>query len=106
MPYEDPDVTDPMTRHGVMFETENGEAMREMALCFIEEYRRSGLDRDRLLQLFATKDYAGPHLAYMTLGEQVIREMIDACMLRWGTATGRTVDMNEQGKVKLPVVEP
>ena len=85
MPYKDPDSTDPMTLHGVMFETENDQAMRGMAECFIEEYRRAGLDRDRLIEIFANKDYAGPHLAYRTLGEQLIRDLIEDHMLCWPT---------------------
>jgi len=77
MPYEDPDPTDPMTLHGVEVETESDEAMVDMAICFIEEYARSGLAADRILRLFHTAGYAGPALALRTLGAARIRKLID-----------------------------
>ena len=92
-----------MTRHGVVFETADDGAMREMALCFVEEFSREGMGRERLLELFATKDYAGPHLAYRTLGEAAITEIIDECLLRWGPAGPRTTDLDEKGRTQLPL---
>lgn len=76
MPYADPDATDPMTLHGVVVETENDEAMVEMATCFIEEYARLGFDAGRIERMFQTPGYAGPAMALHVLGEERIRELI------------------------------
>ena len=84
MPYDDPDTTDPMTLHGVMFDVDDADAHREMAECFIEEYIRLGFDRARLVKLFHTRGYAGPHMALKILGEPAIERLIDSCLARWG----------------------
>ncbi len=77
MPCNDPDPSDPMTLHGVVVDTEDCRAMREMAECFVEEYARLSVDEDRILRMFTTQGYAGPFLAYQTLGEDAIRKIID-----------------------------
>ena len=106
MPYEDPDPTDPMTLHGMAFETESVDATREMAACFIDEYQRLGFDRARLLQLFKTPGYVGPHLAYQTLGHEQIVSLIEEHALRWGPREGATpVDRNSAGDVTLHVLD-
>ncbi len=106
MPYDDPDATDPMTLHGVVVETESDAAMRDMAECFVEEYIRSGFDVDQVLKMFQTRGYAGPFLAYQTLGEDAIRRIIDELIPLWGgrkDKTDRSSSVN--GQVSLPVLE-
>ncbi len=106
MPYDDPDATDPMTLHGVVVTTENDDAMRDMAECFVEEYIRSGFDADRILKMFQTQGYAGPFLAYQTLGEDVIRRLIEELMPLWGHRRDKTAqESSVNGDVSLPVLE-
>lgn len=76
MPYADPDPTDPMTLHGVAFETPDDSACIDMVLCFIEEYARLGFDADRILRIFRNPGYVGPYGAFCELGENAIKEMI------------------------------
>ncbi len=92
MPHDEPDASDPMTLHGVMFETDSDDAMREMAVCFIEEYARDGFGAERLWDLFAGQEYAGPCLAYQTLGGEVIRQLIDEHMKSRGAAARSDVE--------------
>ena len=104
MPYDDPDPTDPMTLHGVAVETEDDSAMIDMAECFVEEYLRSGFDADRVLGVFRTRGYAGPYLAFQSLGEDAIRQMIEAHLsLRHLPRT--PPDGRADGTVSLPVLE-
>ena len=107
MPYDDPDATDPMTLHGVIVETEDNNAMHDMARCFVEEYVRSGFDEERIMKMFVTEGYAGPFLAYQTLGEEAIQQMIKDVMSLWG---GRHVkaDATSQpnGRISLVVLNP
>ena len=106
MPHQDPHPTDPMTLHGVMFETDSPDAMRVMAECFIQEYCRMGFSRRRIANLFTAKGYAGPNLACQTLGEAAILGLIDECLLRWGPRTNRLpLESNEQGDFVLPVID-
>ena len=106
MPYDDPDATDPMTLHGVVLETKDDAAMRDMAECFVEEYLRSGFDGDRILRMFKTQGYAGPFLAYQTLGEDAIRGIVDGLVLLWGErAPVSAAAAATKGTVSLPVLE-
>lgn len=107
MPYDDPDPTDPMTLHGVGVETDDPEAMRNMAACFVEEYLRMGFDAERVMHLFQTKGYAGPHMAYEALSEPVIQALIDEEIRRRGprSASNNTVERNDRGDIVLPVLD-
>jgi hypothetical protein len=107
MPYDDPDPTDPMTLHGVGVETDDPEAMRHMAACFVEEYLRMGFDARRVLLLFQTRGYAGPHLAYETLGEPAIQALIDECVRRRRPrpASSPQIQRNLRGEITLPVID-
>jgi len=84
MPYDDPAPTDPMTLHGVVVETDDPNAMLEMASCFIDEYLRMGCTQDQLLKMFKVPQYIGPYKAYESLGEETISELIDEITSRWG----------------------
>lgn len=106
MPYDDPDASDPMTLHGVGIETHDDEAMRDMALCFIEEYDRLGFDAARILRLFANPGYAGPHLALNTLGVEVIRELVEEVSGRRPFARqAPQPEQTDSGEIALPVLE-
>jgi hypothetical protein len=107
MPYDDPDPTDPLTLHGVAFETEDDEAMLDMVRCFIEEFARLGFTGDRILQVFKTKGYVGPHGAYRLLGEEAIRELVDEEMeLRPRLVRGTVPETcRTHSGLSLPVIE-
>ena len=106
MPYDDPDATDPMTLQGVVVETESDAAMREMAECFMEEYIRIGFDADRIIKMFKTQGYAGPFLAYQTLGEDAIRRLIGEIIALWGGRKDKTaLTPSANGQISLPVLE-
>ena len=106
MPYDDPDATDPMTLHGVVIETEDDGPMRDMATCFVEEYLRSGFDAERILQMFQTKGYAGPFLAFQTLGGSAIRKIIDEqLLLRNGHRSPAPLRCGADGGLSLPVLD-
>lgn len=106
MPYEDPDPTDPMTLHGVEIETEDGNAVYEMAECFVEEYTRLGFGADRILRMFRNRSYAGPFMALETLGETAIRELIDEFVQRrGGDRIAPPLDRRTDGSLALNVLE-
>ncbi len=106
MPYDDPDATDPMTLHGVVVETTSDAAMRDMAECFVEEYIRSGFSAERILKMFQTQGYAGAFLAYRTLGEDAVRNIIDELIPLWGGRKEKAVqESSSEVRMSLPVLE-
>ena len=106
MPYDHPDPTDPMTLHGMIVETSDDRAMREMTECFVEEYIRLGFDADRILQMFENPGYAGPYLAYQTLGLDAVRLLIDAQMsLRNRPGTTPTSGVGPSQAISLPILD-
>jgi hypothetical protein len=106
MPYNDPDATDPMTLTGVELMVDDPGSVREMAVCFIEEYVRLGLSPDAILQLFDNPDFAGPRLAVSQLGRQTIAELITEQFLIRGPRGRRVqVDQMPGGHIGLPVLE-
>ena len=95
-----------MTLHGVVVETQSDAAMRDMAECFVEEYIRSGFDEDRILKMFQTIGYAGPYLAYQTLGEDAIRRIIAELLPLWGGRKDKTAMSPSATKhISLPILE-
>ncbi len=105
MPYLEPDETDPLTLHGVEMETDDPESVRNMAECFIEEYARLGQSPEAIYQIFADGSFAGPALAFRTLGEDAIRGMIlEQCQIR-GLRRRVQVDQIPGGALSLPVLD-
>src|SRR5262245_58418213 len=106
MPYNDPDATDPMTLHGVGVETNDPEAVREMAVCFIEEFVRLGLSAEQVFELFTQGSFAGPSLALRELGPGAISTLIQDEFRRRGPRAGRVAADRTTGGLSLPVLDP
>ena len=82
MPKQEPDATDPLTLTGVEVPAAR-EDVEAMALAFAEEFAASGWDDEQLARMFATPFYAGPHLAWRTLGEERCRALIAEATRPW-----------------------
>ena len=107
MPYDDPDATDPMTLHGVSIETDNADAARDMAICFIEEFLRMGFAPERLRAMFRSPPYAGPYMAFQALGESEIDKLIDEQVRFRGPRVSADASApHSDGDISLPVLDP
>ena len=73
---------DPMALVGVVLPAHPA-AMEDMAYVFAEELARLGFDEARLLRVFRTPFYAGPHRAYRALGEPAVRVIVAECLRVW-----------------------
>ena len=82
MPHGDPDPTDPLALRGVEVPAEEGDVLA-MARGFAEEFAASGWDEARLLAMFKTPFYRGPHLAFEQLGEARIKEIVADALRPW-----------------------
>ncbi len=88
---KEPEPEDPQMKVGVSTpaDTDN---LREMARTFTDEFTRLGYDEERLMHLFRTPFYVGPHGAYRALGEAEIRKIVADRAGVWGRVRVSTVD--------------
>jgi hypothetical protein len=82
MPHGDPDPTDPLTLTGVEVPAEEGDVLA-MARGFAEEFAACGWDEPKLLAIYQSPFYRGPHLAFRTLGEARIRAIVAEAVRPW-----------------------
>jgi hypothetical protein len=83
MPFDEADETDPLELVGVELPADEA-AMIEQATVFAEEFARMGFSEEKLMQLFKNPFYAGAHGAYRALGEEKVRELVQASARIWG----------------------
>jgi hypothetical protein len=83
MPYGEPDPTDPNVLVGVALPADL-EATRTMAWVFAEELARLGFDGSRILTVFRSPFYAGPHAALGALGAEEVAEIVSECVAVFG----------------------
>ncbi|MGQ0613390.1 MAG: hypothetical protein ACT4PV_06605 [Planctomycetaceae bacterium] len=76
MPKNEPDATDPMTLTGVEVPATEEDVVA-MATAFAEEFAFSGWDAPRIAAMFQNPFYAGPHLAWRTLGKARVTAIIE-----------------------------
>jgi hypothetical protein len=82
MPKNECDPEDPLELHGVELAT-NEEGLREMAFCFAEEFMRDGWSEEKLLEMFKSPFYHGPHLVWKQKGEAFVRGVISEVANIW-----------------------
>ncbi len=70
---------DPMVLVGVGLDVDPDDAaLEEMAWCFVEEYARMGWTGEKILRMFRSPLYRGPHQILHAKGEAFVRGLIDA----------------------------
>jgi hypothetical protein len=83
MPYDHPEPDDPQMLVGVLLPGDE-HTTREMAYTFAEEFARMGYPCEQLLALFRNPYYGGVHGAYVTLGDDAIRAIVEECVAWFG----------------------
>ena len=82
MAHKNPEPDDPMELMGVMLPAPDETSLREMAVCFVEEFLRDGWSDEQLRAMFKNPFYRGPYLVWQQKGdayvEAVIREVLHA----------------------------
>ena len=77
------DPEDPMELVGVELTSQSEAELRDMALCFAEEFAREGWDEKQLLAMFKNPFYKGPYLAWQQKGDEFILEVIKEAFAMW-----------------------
>ena len=86
MPKSEFDPEDPMEFVGVELPHQSENALRDMALCFAEEFVRDGWDEEKIFGVFRNPFYKGPHLAWKQKGDEFIRSVIREAIHMWRPA--------------------
>ena len=89
MPKNECDPEDPVEIVGLELSNQTEAQLRDMALCFAEEFVREGWAKERLLQMFKNPFYQGPHLVWKQKGDEFIRQVIQEAMKMWRPQGGR-----------------
>ena len=74
---------DPVEMIGVQLPNQSEEHLRDMALCFAEEFVREGWDEKQLLKMFQNPLYQGPHLAWKQKGDDFVKSVINEAIAMW-----------------------
>jgi hypothetical protein len=83
MARKESEVDDPIEMIGIQLPHQTEEQLREMALCFAEEFVREGWSEERLLKMFKNSFYQGPHLVWKQKGDEYVQAVIDDAVRMW-----------------------
>ena len=84
MPKNECDPEDPFELVGVELPGATEDELRDMALCFAEEFAREGWNEEQLIGMFKN-----PHLVWKQKGDEFIRQVIQEAMKMWRPQGGR-----------------
>ena len=74
---------DPVEMVGMELPNQTEEQLRDMALCFAEEFARLGWDEEQLMKLFKNSFYLGPYLVWKQKGDDFVRSVIHEALNMW-----------------------
>ena len=75
---------DPIEMVGMEIPGQSEAALRDMALCFAEEFVREGWSEEKLFAMFKNPLYAGPYLAWKQKGDEFVKSVIVEALNMWG----------------------
>ena len=91
---------DPIEMVGMEIPGQSEEALRDMALCFAEEFAREGWSEEKLLAMFKNPFYAGPYLAWKQKGDEFVISVIREAMNMWRRSNKRRSAAWSSGTVR------
>jgi len=74
---------DPMELIGIELPRQSEAQLRDMALCFAEEFVREGWTQEQLFKLFKNPFYQGPYLVWKQKGDDYVRSIIAEATAMW-----------------------
>ncbi len=67
---------DPFELRGVVLPAQDETSLRDMALCFVEEFMRDGWSDEQLQAMFKQPFYRGPYLVWQQQGDAYVDAVI------------------------------
>lgn len=83
LPEKEVEEDDPLEMVGVELSGQSEDELRDMALCFAEEFIREGWDEMELFYIFQSPFYAGPHLVWKQKGDDFVKSVITQAVSMW-----------------------
>lgn len=83
MPKNEMDPEDPMEMMALELGGQSEEQLKDMALCFAEEFAREGWSEEKLFAMFQNPFYQGPYLAWKQKGDEFVRSVIREALVIW-----------------------
>ena len=83
MPAKEPEPDDPLELTGVMQAAPDETSLKEMAVCFVEEFLRDGWSDEQLRAMFRNPHYRGPYLVWRTMGDAYVDAVIQEVRQIW-----------------------
>ena len=68
---------------GVQLSCQSENQLRDMALCFAEEFVREGWGEEKLLKMFQSPFYQGPYLVWKQKGDEFVTSVIKEALNMW-----------------------
>ena len=92
-PRKEPEPDDPFELTGVVLPVQDETSLKEMAVCFVEEFLRDGWSDERLQAMFRNPYYRGPYLVWRQKGDEYVDSIIQEVRRVWRpTAAGGSLD--------------
>ena len=93
MPHKETEPDDPLELNGVVLPAPDETSLKEMAMCFVEEFLRDGWSDEQLRAMFRNPRYRGPYLVWRQKGEAYVEAVIHDVRQRGRpTRVGGSVD--------------
>lgn len=89
---------DPIEMIGIQIPNQSQEQLRDMALCFAEEFVREGWSEAQLTKMFTNKFYQGPYMVWKQMGDEYVKSVIDEAMNMWRPKNLRRRDFLHSNK--------
>ncbi len=83
---------DPFELKGVVLPAPDESSLKEMAVCFVEEFLRDGWSDEQLRAMFRNPGYRGPHLVWQQQGEAYVEAVIQEVRRMWRPVVGGSAD--------------
>lgn len=83
MPKNEFDPEDPIEMIGVELPRQSEAQLRDMILCFAEEFVRDGWDEEKIFDMFRNPYYRGPYLGWQQKGDGFVRSVIREAVEMW-----------------------
>ena len=83
MPKDEMDPEDPMEMVGVELSGRSEAELRDMTLCFAEEFIREGYEEREVMEIFQNPFYQGPYLSWKQKGDDYVRAIIQEAIRIW-----------------------